>query len=486
MGMRRIGILAFALLLMAVMALTTCAAEEAEDITVSTVVTGYGEEDYSFLTDGLESASVFVEKKISFQNDGGIASMYLVFDFPCGFVVQDLENGRSFTQYNPGYLHVFVDLEEKFGYAPREIAVSFSEPAWFAEARFFSSGEVPDTVQKWQPPLNGSADIVLFSTHGDDEQLYFAGMLPYYAVERDVNVQVVYMTDHGNLSGSLRQHEMLNGLWAVGIRSYPVFGPFPDIKLPSLEKTYAEYENMGFSRENLLHFVVENIRRFKPLVAVGHDLAGEYGHGMHMVYSDLLTQAVQIGSDPEAFPDLALCYGTWDVPKTYLHLYPENGIVMDWDQPLERFDGMTAFAVTQNLGFPCHVSQQYPLYTNWLYDNGNITLASQIIDWSPCYFGLYRSTVGEDVQKNDFMENITPYREIFREADEKEARRRNAVLLAQEAHKKDLRLLRNPQEEKLEKNVEKVQFPAFSILVGLTAIVCMTVLLKKIKYFEKK
>ena len=70
---------------------------------------------------------------------------------------------------------------------------------------------------------------------------------------------------------------------------------------------HGEEANIGqvgcYSREELLRFVVDNLRRFKPLVAVGHDLQGEYGHGMHMVYSDLLTKAVEVSADPAVFPD---------------------------------------------------------------------------------------------------------------------------------------------------------------------------------------
>ena len=486
--MRRICIITFLLLMMTGLTIKTNAVEDmAQMITSSTAIAGNPDEDYTLLTDGMESASLFLAGELSFQNEAGIGSMYLVFDVPCSFTVQDMENGRSYTQRNQGYLHVFTDLEANFGYAPREISVRFSEAVWLAEVQVFSSGEVPNTVQRWEQPHNGSADIVLFSTHGDDEQLYFAGLLPYYAVERDLKVQVVYMTNHVTLDGSVRQHEMLNGLWAVGVHAYPVFGTFPDFKIMSLEGTYEEYENLGFSHTDLLQFVVENVRRFKPLVAIGHDLDGEYGHGMHMVYADLLTQAVTLSADPQAFPQLAERYGVWDVPKTYLHLYPENPIVMDWDQPLESFDGMTAFAVTQKYGFPSHLSQQFELYTHWLYgEEGEITQAAQIETWSPCFFGLYRSTVGEDTQKNDFMENLSSYEEIFREADAQEESRRGIVLVAQEKLAAEPKLLRSPEEEKFELGRKQNDFPVFSMMISFGAVVGIAVLFKKVKNFEKK
>lgn len=184
----------------------------------------------------------------------------------------------------------------------------------------------------------------------------------------------------------------------------------------------------------MLAFVVEQLRRFKPLVAVGHDINGEYGHGMHMVYTDRLIAALEVSGDESVFPELAEKYGVWDVPKTYLHLYEENAIALDYDHPLATFDGMTAFEVSQKLGYPCHESQQYTWFTGWI--NGKseqITKATQISKYNPCKFGLYRSTVGEDVEKNDFLENLTTYAERERlEQERQEAERAEQERLEQE------------------------------------------------------
>ena len=459
---------------------------EAENITGSTSISGSNLDDYGILTDGLEAETLYVGDSLTLTNESGIGSLYIVLEFPCAYVVRDLDTGKSFSEADKGFLHVFADMEARLGYVPSRIEVQFPGGAWIGEIQVFSTGVVPAYVQNWQQPLTGGTDIVLFSTHGDDEQLYFAGLLPYYAAERGLNVQVVYMTSHSNLDGSLRQHEMLNGLWAVGVRTYPVFGAFPDFKIMDREETYLEYENLGFPRAELLEFVVENIRRFQPLVAVGHDLNGEYGHGMHMVYADLLTQAVTLSTDPRQFPESASRYGVWDVPKTYLHLYPENEIVMDWDQPLEAFDGLTAFEVTQQYGFPCHISQQYPLYTNWLYGKGTITKASQIGTWNPCYYGLYRSTVGEDVEKNDFMENLTSYGEISRESEAREQELRNALTLARQQHTQEPKLLRPAEEEAQGPAADPRKFPALAMAISVLTLAIILVFFVSNKFFEKK
>jgi len=482
--MRRVFLLVTIVSLLAGFCLCAHAAE-AEDITAATSLWRNDRQACGGLTDGLEIEAIHIPSDLSVYNENGIAFLYLVFDDPCAFAIQDVETGKSVAYRSEGFLHVLADLESRFGYLPQSINLQFPDGAWLAEVKVFSAGALPPEVQNWQQPLTGSADIVLFSTHGDDEQLYFAGLLPHYAGELGLNVQVVYMTDHRNLSGSIRQHEMLNGLWAVGVRAYPVFGTFPDFKIMSRDKTYDEFENLGHSREDLLRFVVGNLRRFRPLVAVGHDLEGEYGHGMHRVYADLLTRAVEVSADETVFSDQVSTYGVWDVPKTYLHLYPENRIVMDWDQPLERFGGMTAFEVTQKRGFPCHVTQQYDLYVNWLYGGGGITRADQIEQWNPCKYGLYRTTVGEDVEKNDLMEHLTSYGEVSRRSEEQDQQLRNTVLLAKTRNASEPQLLR-PAAESVAIEAEAQQFPTFAAMTAILAAAALAWILYKIKILQKK
>lgn len=336
----------------------------------------------------------------------GIGSLYLIFDEEYGeYTVTDNATEETIVCGRSGFLHEFLDLEAYFGKAPVSVTVSFhSGPVRLNELYVFTPGQVPTFVQRWEAPAEGCADLILFSTHGDDEQLFFAGLLPYYAGELGYRVQVVYLTDHHSLT-TVRRHEMLDGLWTVGGRNYPVFGPFGDYYSQSLRDAYSMFQNAGVSEEELIGFVTEQLRRFQPMVAVGHDVEGEYGHGQHRLYADLLMKASAVSGDPEQYPESAKAYGVWEVPKTYLHLYPENPVVLDWDQPLERFDGMTAYQVTKHLGFPCHKSQVQDFA--W-YFSGCDTAAA-IEQYSPCQYGLYRSTVGADQKKHDLFENLTAY-----------------------------------------------------------------------------
>lgn len=395
----------------------------AENIASEISFSGRGYASFDFLSDGdiktYQTSAGNVT--VTLSGSQAFSRLYLLFDLEYGeYTVTDNVSGKSFTAGSSRFLHELVTLESP----TTSVTLSFHNGSVrLSELYVFTEGALPDHVQQWDPPLEGKADIVLFATHSDDDQLFFAGLLPYYAAAVKCGVQVVYLTDHRNLT-YVRTHEMLNGLWSVGVTAYPVFGGFADFRIDDLEKTYARYETLGTTKEDLQGFVVEQVRRFKPQVAVGHDLNGEYGHGMHMLYAELLVNALDITNDAALFPESAEKYGTWDIPKTYLHLYSQNPIEMDYDTPLEALNGMTAFAVSQKIGYPCHESQQPTRYTKWInwvdsvVDGTPITKATQITDYSPCKFGLYRSLVGKDIQKNDFLENIIPYAEQGRLAQE--------------------------------------------------------------------
>ena len=416
MTKRILTLILFLSMLLSIVPIASAETQTAEDITKSTTISGSGYSSFGFLSDGdiKKYHASNGNAQITLTSAHGFAGLYLLFDLEYGeYTVTDNVTGKTFTAGKHSFLHEYIPLEN----TTTSVTLTFANGSVrLSELYVFTEGALPDFVQRWDAPLEGKADIVLFASHGDDDQLFFAGLLPYYAAEVKCGMQVVYMTDHRNLTKA-RTHEMLNGLWNVGVTAYPVFGSFADFRVDDLEGTYSYYEDLGTTREELQSFVVEQIRRFKPQVAVGHDLEGEYGHGMHMVYADLLIKALNITNDATQFPESAQKYGTWDIPKTYLHLYDKNPIELNYDTPLEAFDGMTAFEVTQKLGYPCHDSQQYTWFTKWInwvnmsVGGTPITKATQIKDYNPCKFGLYRSTVGDDVLKNDFLENIVTYAE---------------------------------------------------------------------------
>ncbi len=350
--------------------------------------------------------------------------------------------------------------------ATSSLTLSFDDGVSISEIYAFGEGEAPDWVQIWDVPCE-RADLMLCSTHSDDEQLFFAGVLPYFAGELGLNVQVVYFTSPYKYHE--RPHEQLNGLWEVGVRNYPILGEFVDEFSETLKDAYRHQENYGFTRDDMLRFQVEMLRRFRPLVVIGHDFKGEYSHGQHMINTDTLVEALELAKDPAVYTDTADKYGTWDTPKTYIHLYGENTITMDWDTPLEAFGGKTAFEVTRD-GFRHHKSQHWTWFYRWIYGKGDdvIEKATDIKKYSPCKYGLYRTTVGLDSGIGDMFENIVTYKELEEQerleeeskraeseslrAEEESKRAESESLRAEEESRKESESLRAEEESRREES----------------------------------
>ena len=309
-----------------------------------------------------------------------IYSLYFIWDLPPG--EWRLSSSGIQSCGSNGFIHEYIELSSP----AREItALLPPNGSTLCDVYAFSDGAAPEWVQTWRPPWD-EADLLALPTHADDEHLYFVGVLPYYAGELGYKVQVAYLTNHWNEPP--RPHELLNGLWTVGIRNYPVISNFNDRYADTLQEAQAIY-----GLDNIVDYQVELLRRFKPLVVVGHDPGGEYGHGVHMLNAYALRIAVVNAADSAYAPASYEQYGAWDVPKLYLHLLSENAITMDWDVPLDNFDGATArdLAVA---GYACHLSQQH-----WAFAVPRNGPTGQ-------KFGLARSLVGPDIIGGDMFENI--------------------------------------------------------------------------------
>lgn len=408
--------------LLSVLAISSSAAE-AEYTDSSFTVSGFDSPESIYDGNRETYSAVSGEGSVTVTRQDGIYGIYVVHDtLPQEWYITDPSSGETVTCAVNGFLHEYIDIEASFGKAPEKLVLKFSSAASVCDIYAFSDGELPDFVQVWEKPLE-RADLMLVSSHSDDEQLFFAGILPYYAGERGLDVQVLYMVQHYELYGEInhqRPHEQLDGLWAVGIRNYPVISDFPDLYAENTnpETALAEAQEVfgqaGVTFDDFVTYLTDNIRKFKPLVVVSHDFNGEYGHGTHVMCAKALSKAIMLAADSSYDTESAIKYGgAWCVEKLYIHLYGENKITLDLDTPLEAFDGKTAFEMTQ-YGFSFHKSQHWTWFNEWLYGTAEnpITKASQIKDYSPCEYGLYFSNVGLDTVGGDFFENVKTYAEM--------------------------------------------------------------------------
>ena len=109
--------------------------------------------------------------------------------------------------------------------------------------RLFTTGAAPADVQVWQPPCE-QADVLLFPSHADDDVIFF-GALAAQCVDRGLAVQVAYLVNHYDWQP--RPQELLDALWTMGIRNYPVIGPFPDYYVLSLEAAQQSFGERGLT-----------------------------------------------------------------------------------------------------------------------------------------------------------------------------------------------------------------------------------------------
>ena len=361
--------------------------------------------------------------EITLTSDTAIDALYIVWEEIPGSWTLDA-GGQTMTCGKNGFLHEYIKLPAGTSYAT--ICVG-SDRLTIADVYAFSAGELPAFVQTWEEPYE-QADILLVSTHADDEVLFFGGIIPNYTDRGDVRVQVAYFTDLFQ-SEPYRNHEILNGLWHMGVTHYPQLGEFYDYYSESYEEAVDQYDY-----EQSMEYIVKTIRRFKPQVLIGQDPGnGEYGHGGHMWCARIIEDAVEVTGDPESYPESAAQYGTWDVPKTYFHLWPENTLQLDARQPLSSFGGKTEIEVAKE-AYEEHQSQQWCwFYVSDGYDEeGN----PDGYEYSCTDYGLYRTLVGADTGANDLMENVVSYNEQDRQAAQVKAAEEEASKAAEEAARK--------------------------------------------------
>lgn len=368
----------------------TAAGRQASKLDIN--ISSAGGQSCASLRDGSYSTSVSFSETdiITITSDTPIYGIYLIWDLPAvewTLSYKSLSSQSiSKTCGTNGFLHEYVSIPD----GAVSCTVNFSKSARISDIFCYGNGSLPNDVQIWQPSCE-KADMLVFSTHADDEILFLGGPLVTYGSSDDVDVQVVYMCEFWSTQ-KVREHEKLDGLWECGIRHYPVSGNFKDLYSMSLEAAMQQYDY-----NDLVKFLTEQIRRFKPQVCVTQDLNGEYGHGGHRILVKAFCEAVDNCGKTDFCPDSVKTYGKYDVPKAYLHLYEQGKINLNLRTPIAALDNRTGLDVLKS-AYKKHVSQQ----GWWFY-------VSDEYQYSCASFGLYRTTVGADTG-NDMLEHIVTYK----------------------------------------------------------------------------
>ena len=319
-----------------------------------------------------------------------IAGLYVCFgNMPESWEIQTSDDGKDWFTAVPGdtrFLHAYVALPQPAQHVRLAVTSEKKTALRINDLFVLSEGDLPDWVQVWQP-TEEKADILFLSTHPDDELIFFGGAIPTYAVEQQRKVVVAYFTR----SNTTRSSELLNGLWHMGVRTYPVIGNFKDSYAKNLKAAYKSAGGKGKVNE----WIVGLYRQYKPEVVVTQDTNGEYGHKQHMMIADAAQNCIALAANEDEFTASTIAYGTWQVKKLYLHLYPENQITFDWTVPLKSMNGATGIELAEE-AYTLHKTQA----------SSGMSVTETGTKYDNRVFGLAFTTVGEDVRKDDFLENI--------------------------------------------------------------------------------
>lgn len=351
-------------------------------------VTGASRKELKTLTDGRYSTYMKVRSKGEIVADGKgkeLGSILLRFyDRPTKTEIW-ARQGEDWTLVaeRGSYLSDWVALPEGTG-AVKVVNTDRSR-LFMAEITVYGTGERPEDSPEWV--TYDKCDLMVVACHPDDELLWLGGLLPTYAGERGLRVQVIYAVP----STPIRRLELLDGLCHCGVKGYPAFMNLPDV--------YSKHRDAAYKRwgKTKMHRLMTGfIRQYRPEVIVTHDLNGEYGHGGHQAVADTVRLCAGYAADGTKYTESFGKYGAWQVKKCYLHLYKEGQIRLDWHRPLTAFDGRDGMTVAKE-AMALHRSQ---VKHGW-----------QIEEGGPCdntVFGLYFTAVGPDETGDDLFEHILP------------------------------------------------------------------------------
>ncbi len=389
-----------AVLLLLLLGLGSAFSEEAADLTQSCSISVCSSaKKYTTMTDG-KYTSYWESNKVAhpwveISSPTPIHGLYLCFRrMPPEYEIQTKDGGgwTKVAQGDMRYQHVYVPLEGLYTvriYVPSDSKCQMG----FNEIFVLGDGEVPGWVQRWEE-TETKADILFLVAHPDDELLFMGGAIPTYDTAMGKRVVVAYLT----WSNSTRRSELLNGLWAMGVRNYPVIGDFSD---RYSSKAADAYKRAG--KTKVLSWVTELFRTYQPEAVVTHDLDGEYGHGQHRMMADACIQCYDLAARADQYPEAG---APWQVKKLYLHLYGEESgrTKFDWTVPQECFGGRSSLDLACD-AYLLHVTQEnakIKIRGKWhvlsMEETGKV--------FDNTAFGLYASQVGPDETHLDFLEHI--------------------------------------------------------------------------------
>ena len=147
----------------------------------------------SKLKDNNENSYLSISKgsTISITSEEDIYGIYIIYELSSQTGNININNKNINIGVN-NFLHEYIDLKEN---KSKELTITYDNDVKIGEIYVIGEGEIPEYVEIWKTPCE-KADVLLFSTHSDDEQLFFLGLLPTYVARgayTHVIVHVIFL-----------------------------------------------------------------------------------------------------------------------------------------------------------------------------------------------------------------------------------------------------------------------------------------------------
>lgn len=186
-------------------------------------MTSSGGEDCSQVNDGyflytdIEGSTQRFEAggRITITSEEPIRAIYVKWYYAPDPWTLEVE-GAKYPCGQKGYVQEYVEIPKENDDVTSVSMILGESAERIIDICAVSDGPLPDFVHVWEDPYE-EADVLLISTHADDEVLFFGGLIPTYA-DRGINLdsggirlQVAYFTDFFQ-SEPYRVQELLEGL----------------------------------------------------------------------------------------------------------------------------------------------------------------------------------------------------------------------------------------------------------------------------------
>jgi len=233
---------------------------------------------------------------------------------------------------NPDLLNDYYPLPDNCA----SVRVTSAKKFAICEVRVYDTATAPDelcvmSAQETKPKL------MVILAHTADESYYFGSLLPYLS---GGDAALVFLSSESRQM----QQQAIEGRYALGSRTQPIFGNFPYYPSAIEQKKLYTY----IDKTSLNNWLIQLLRRYQPDTIVTHDAAGEDNEGMHALTANHVLLAADLAADASKEYVSEKAYGTWQVRAIYQHLASGTSVLYDTKAPIAAFGGESSISLAQS------------------------------------------------------------------------------------------------------------------------------------------